>query len=111
MRPFIRGGRDSVVLRHSGQIAVGDIVLAHTRERGYVLHRVYRMLPDTLVLMGDGNLREEENCRRGDVIGKVTGIIRKGRCIDCTSRGERWKAGIWMRLLPVRRLLLICGRL
>jgi hypothetical protein len=65
MRPFIEGGRDSVVLRRpSAPIRRGDILLARSvRQDGsetYVLHRVLRVEKDgTVVLQGDGNLLGE----------------------------------------------------
>lgn len=92
MLPFIIGGRDSLVLVAAGSLCVGDIVLARLPERGYVLHRVYRLSGDSLTLMGDGNLRAVERCRAGDVVGKAVAILRRtsacGLCLVCgTAEG------------------------
>ena len=107
MLPFIIGGRDSLVLVAAGSLCVGDIVLARLPERGYVLHRVYRLSGDSLTLMGDGNLRAVERCRVGDVVGKAVAILRDGhRRVDCASSAERRKARLWRHLLPLRRYLL-----
>ena len=107
MLPFIIGGRDSLVLVAAGSLCVGDIVLARLPERGYVLHRVYRLSGDSLTLMGDGNLRAVERCRAGDVVGKAVAILRDGhRHVDCASSAERRKARLWRHLLPLRRYLL-----
>ena len=56
MLPFIRGGRDRVVLRKESDLAVGDIVLVRTGGR-YILHRILTIDSDAITLMGDGNLR------------------------------------------------------
>ncbi len=88
MRPFIVGGRDSVVLEAvHGEVCTGDVVLACIPGRGYILHRVYR-------------------CSRDAICGRVTQIIRQGRVVDCSSRRERLLARGWRHLLPLRRVLL-----
>ena len=111
MIPFIKGGRDSVVLQKTKEVDTGDIVLAHIPEKGYVLHRIYKMEGEQLVLMGDGNLRATERCRKEDVLGKVVRILRDGQYVESSSFAERFKARCWRRLLPLRRYLLFVCRL
>ena len=109
MLPFIAGGRDSVLVRkvHKVQpLHVGQIVLAHLPDGRYVLHRISRIGGTELPLMGDGNLRERENCHSSDVVGVVTKIIRKDRYVDSDARLECFMAKAWRQLLPVRRYLL-----
>lgn len=110
MFPFIRSERDSVVLQKMKNMAVGSIVLARLQNGSYVLHRVYQLEKEGMVLMGDGNLCATERCRRNEVVGVVVKIIRDGRYVDCTSRKELFKAWMWRKLLPVRRALLFVGR-
>lgn len=111
MFPFIRDGRDDVVLGKPDTMEVGDIVLAHIPGKGYVLHRIYRMGGNGLTLMGDGNLHGTERCRKGDVLGKATLVLRGGRAVECASLAERRRATLWRWLLPVRRYLLFICRL
>ena len=110
MFPFIRNERDSVILQDSKDITVGSIVLARLQNGSYVLHRVYRLEKEELVLMGDGNLYATEHCRRNEVVGVAVKVIRDGRYVDCTSRKELFKACVWRKLLPLRRVLLFIGR-
>lgn len=110
MFPFIRSECDSVVLQRKQEITVGSIVLARLQNGSYVLHRVYRLEKEAVVLMGDGNLYATERCRRNEVVGVVTQIIRDGQQVDCTSRKERFKAWVWRKLLPVRRGVLFVAR-
>lgn len=110
MYPFITGGRDIVELRKTDTLSVGDIVLAHIPEKGYVLHRIYRMQGERLTLMGDGNLHAREQCEKTEVSGKVIRILRNGRYVECDTFRERFKADCWRRLLPVRRFLLFACR-
>ncbi len=100
MLPFIRGGVDRVVLHRTPDVAVGDIALVYTEGR-YLLHRIVAREGDALTLMGDGNVRGLEHCRRADVIGTVAEIIRPDG-----SRRKPGKASLWQALRPVRRYLL-----
>ena len=100
MLPFIRQEKDNVVLRKEPSVAVGDIVLADVGGR-FVLHRVFKEDGDVLILMGDGNVRGTESCRKKDVLGTVVAILRNG-----TKSVEPGKGILWKRLLPVRRYLL-----
>lgn len=109
MYPFIIENRDCIVLEHCSHIRKGDIVLAHLPEGPYVLHRIRSLDGENVTLMGDGNLRATEQCRRKDIIGKVKYLIRDGKQTDCDADAERRKAYIWQQLLPIRRYLLkIC---
>lgn len=100
MLPFIRNGRDRVVLRAFPDLAVGDIVLAYF-DGHYILHRVVACDGEAVTLMGDGNLRGQEHGRREDVLGTVTGIIRPSGRLVRPGKGRLWRA-----LQPVRRYLL-----
>lgn len=111
MLPFIRGERDSIALIKKTDIEVGDIVLALIDGSRYVLHRVHGISGEDVVLMGDGNLVGTENCRKSDICGTATEIIKEsGRKIDVSSNGFRRKSALWLKLLPVRRYLLFIIR-
>lgn len=100
MRPFIKGGQDSVILEHPTDIRIGDILLCRIGST-FVLHRLIALSDDNLTLMGDGNLAGVEHCGRQDVIGRVI-EIRSPRGRRKTMRGWR----LWNKLLPVRPILL-----
>lgn len=113
MFPFIVDGRDCVELDRCRRVVeVGDIVLVHLPDLGFVLHRIYAVEGNGLLLMGDGNLHATEHCRREDVLACVVRIIRDGRSVACSSRGERRRVWLWRRLRPLRRgLLFVCRRM
>jgi len=111
MLPFIHGERDSVILRRIDSLEVGDIVLAELREGVYVLHRVFALDGDDVTLMGDGNNRGTEHCRRKDIAGTAVGVLKKGRKeVDCRSPKALRQARAWRRLLPLRRIILAVYR-
>ncbi len=106
MRPYIEGGKDTVLLKKMEQIRVGDMCLAlatrpNQPEPSYVLHRVIRKEGDRIVLMGDGNLQGEEYCQSKDVIGTVIRIITPWGKRKPVTRGR-----LWYLLLPQRRFWL-----
>ena len=100
MLPFIRSGRDRVILRRQDSYAVGDIVLAHFGGR-YILHRIVALDGDAVTLMGDGNLQGQEKGRTDGIVGTVTAVIRPDGRRRVPGKGRVWRA-----LKPVRRYLL-----
>lgn len=113
MRPFIEDGRDRVLLDKPANLKRGDVILAHTYEKGFVIHRLVRIddLNHTYTLQGDGNL-DTEHCRPQDVVAKVTKIWRKSGGKPYSTEGFRWRlySRIWTGLRPLRRYLLAAWR-
>lgn len=109
MNPFIDGDRDSVLLVRAEEYHTGDVVLALVRETGcYVLHRIIDMKADgSVTLMGDGNICGVEHCHVSNIGGRAVSVIKpSGKNRSLTDRRAMRRAGIWKRLLPVRRWLL-----
>ena len=90
MRPFIEGGRDKVILRTCHQPKVGIIVLARVNNT-YVLHRIYKIKGEQIILRGDGNLKGQEVCTANDIIGQVVRIKGKGGKIKRLTKGRVWR--------------------
>lgn len=99
MLPFIEGGVDLVFLLKKEKVAVGDIVLVEYKGR-YILHRVYIIDGEKVVLMGDGNLKGTEEVTEKDVLGTVVEVVHKGH------RRKPGKAWLWRHNLPLRRYML-----
>lgn len=111
MLPFIRDGRDSVELRGKMELEVGDIALAHLSNGTYVLHRVWEIKGDKVILMGDGNISGKEICHIGDILGVAQKIMKRGgKVIECTDPSYLKKVKLWRRLLPIRRYILAIYR-
>ena len=105
MLPFIRGGRDSVVLEKKDTVEVGDIVLARLPGPRYVLHRVIRRDGAALTLMGDGNIAGTEACTVADIIGTAVEVIKLSGRSYKPGKGRLWRA-----LKPFRRYILAIYR-
>ena len=99
MLPFIVGGEDQVFLLKKEKVEVGDIVLVEYKGRS-ILHRVYAIDGERVVLMGDGNLEGMEEVTEEEILGTVVEIVHKGR------RRKPGKAWFWRHSLPMRKYLL-----
>ena len=115
MLPFIRGGKDLVVLEKAGEeLRAEDIVLFHVgpREGGrYVMHRILSLDGDAVDIQGDGVPKTHEHVRRNQVIAKAVEILRGGkRSVDPYSPCQRRLVHFWQWLRPVRRYILFIYR-
>ena len=107
MLPFIVGGIDSVALYKPGTLRKGDVVLAYTQEKGYVIHRIDSIDGNSCALLGDGNLAQREHCQLADVKAIATHVIRpNGKRKPLNEGWLRLMGKVWRLLLPVRRYLL-----
>lgn len=90
MRPFIEGGRDSVLLRLCKRPKEGYIVLAKINDQ-YVLHRIVKIKENQVILRGDGNLKGQEVCSVDNIIGQVVRIKGKGGERKRLTKGRLWR--------------------
>lgn len=110
MRPFIENGRDQVTLTGAEDVKVGDVVLADTLEKGYVIHRLVGINNDICVIQGDGNL-DKEHCSFDKILAKVSVITRKSKHVRTDGALWRWYSFFWTRTLPLRRYMLAFYRI
>lgn len=108
MLPFVRDGRDFLLLKRNTGAEVGDVVLAHESRGRYVVHRIIERNGDNLVLKGDGNYRGVETCRTSDVIATVYAVERPG---GKTVNPSRWRNWHKLPLLIRRPVIAIVKRL
>lgn len=107
MRPFIEGGRDSVVLVRPTNVKPMDVVLAKTDDGRYVIHRVMEMAGNRVTLMGDGNLQGREHTECKQIYAKVTHVVHpNGYKRSLYTSFIQFVQKMWVSLLPLRRYLL-----
>ena len=115
MLPFIRGGKDLVVLEKAGgDLKADDIVLFHMGpwDGGrYVMHRILAIDGDAVDIMGDGVPKTHEHVRRDQILAKAVSILRGGkRSVDPYASGQLRLVHFWQWLRPVRRYILFVYR-
>ena len=107
MIPFIFGGRDSVILQKPENLKRGHVVLARIGSDRYVVHRIIKVGPDRISLMGDGNICGIEKCKPDDVLAIATHVVdEKGHRRPLGSCAQMIKARIWFWIRPLRRYIL-----
>jgi len=111
MLPFVKDG-DRVELSAVDSYNIGDVVLARTVDGMYVIHRIIRVHEEFVILMGDGNLCQQETCKYVDLVAKVKVVIKaNGRRIRLGGKKYLIIGKIWVKLLHCRRWLLAIYRL
>lgn len=107
MLPFITGGRESVILQKPGSLHRGQVVLAQVGPDRYVVHRIIKVEPDRITLMGDGNIRGTESCTPANVLAIATHVVDEyGWRRPLDTRGQLLKARLWYGIRPLRRIIL-----
>lgn len=109
MRPWLRDGRSTVVLRRhkDEELRPGAIVLFRCGGR-HILHRIIRRDGERLTLAGDGNYRTEEHCTTKDVAAIAwASVSRSGDIRPFDSPLWRMRMRLWLALPAlVRRYIL-----
>ena len=112
MNPFLVDRRDRITLGNftSDDLQPGASVLARDTTGRIVFHRIIHRNGETLILQGDGNLKQTEETTVSQVMGLMTVAIRKDK--EYPTGGKVWKrySYWWLKLTPVRRWLLAIFR-
>ena len=105
MLPLLRQGKDLFTVERKApgtRCKVGEVVLFRRPPDKYVLHRVIEVLPDGYTIMGDNCVTKERGVRDEDILGVMTGFVRKGKAHSVDERGYRAYSAVTMAMTPVR---------
>jgi signal peptidase I len=108
MYPFLRDSTDSVELSHAKypDIRFGDVVM-YIRDNGkFVVHRVLKTTPTHFHIIGDAQQWVEGPLRPDQLVAKVTAVWRGDKRIECTNFWWRFLSKLWLRMIPVRHIIL-----
>lgn len=92
MRPFLRNGKDDIVLSPMEGVTIRKGMVVLFRSHGtHILHRVRRVEKNgRLVIKGDGNYRKTEYATTRDVVAWVSRVIPNGRGRGFGYGSLRW---------------------
>ena len=109
MYPFLRENIDSIELSSSNFINIhrGDIVLILRDTGAYILHRILKKEKDRFYIVGDHQQWIEGPLRQDQLIAVAIAIWRKDKKIVCTNIWWKILSRAWLRLLPVRHVVLV----
>lgn len=112
MLPFIREGRDTVLLRKPHrELKKFDIVLYKRADGTYVLHRIVRIRNGAYTMRGDHQLIKEQGVTREQIIALASGVYRGGKFIDTSSLRHKLYVLFWVRFVPLRAAVYFIKRL
>ena len=106
MMPLLKQHRDLFTVRRKGsaRCRAGDVVLYRRPPNKYVLHRVVEVRKNDYVILGDNCINKEYGITDGDIIGVMTGYVRKGREHTVKDRSYRIYKAYIMHTIPLRVL-------
>lgn len=104
MMPLLRQHRDLFTVRKKGsaRCRAGDVVLYRRPPDSYVLHRVVEVRKKDYVILGDNCIKKEYGITDGDIIGVMTGYVRKGREHTVKDRSYRIYKAYIMHTITLR---------
>lgn len=111
MYPLLVPGRDEVILSPlpDRPLRRGDVAL-YRRDTGIlVLHRICRCKEDGYYMVGDNQIQVEGLLRKEQVIGIMSGFVRKGKLFSSNDLWYRILSRVWLIMRPVRRCIMVPG--
>ncbi|MCQ2507305.1 MAG: S24/S26 family peptidase [Dorea sp.] len=107
MNPFLGDKRDMISFtRPDRELRRGDMVFYQRADGQYVMHRICRVKQDGYYITGDAQTEIEGPVQREQIFGLVQKVCRKGRWIGPEDFWWRFFAHVWIRLIPLRPMIL-----
>lgn len=105
MRPLLRDGVDSVVLKglaNGEELRRLDVPLYRREDGKYVLHRIVKVNPDGFDMCGDGQVAVEKGIPKENIEAIAEAFIIKGKYVPVSSKKYRLYSALWCAVRPVR---------
>ena len=112
MLPLLREGRDLFTVRRKEpgeRCRPGDVVLYRRPPSHYVLHRVMQVRNEDYVILGDNCIAREYGIRDEDILGVMTGYVRKGKAHSTKELPCRLYTFLMLHAGSLRIFLKRCG--
>ena len=107
MAPFLVHERDSILFsKPDRELRRGDMVFYQRDNGQFVMHRILHVKPEGLYIIGDAQTEVEGPVRPEQVFALVTKVNRKGKWIGPGNFWWWFFSTVWLRLFPIRRLIL-----
>lgn len=104
MLPLLKQGRDLFIVERKTKERPKkyDVVLYRRPPGQYVLHRIIQVRDTDYVLLGDNCINKEYGIKDEDILGIMTGYVRKGKRRSCKSLAYLIYSRSWTWLSTLR---------
>ena len=103
MLPFLKAGRDMVLLKKSDSVPRKyDVVLYRGKDGGYILHRIIRVKEKEYIICGDNSSVWEKGISSDDIIAVADKIVRGNKQFSCHCLKYKVYEHIWCGTLLKR---------
>ena len=102
MLPFLKNGRDTVLLQKSDTLKRGQILFFRRRNGMFILHRIRKIYPDGRILVNGDAQSWCETVMPDQAAAVVRGIVRNGKITDPDRLWIRLRDAFWYPTRPVR---------
>lgn len=107
MSPFLIHHRDTIIIGPvKNPLSRGDMVFYERPSGQFVMHRVRRVRPEGIYLIGDAQTVTEGPLSADRVFAIVKAVRRKGRLLDSKSWLWRFFSTIWLSIIPFRPFII-----
>lgn len=107
MAPFLIHDRDSIRFKKPDRLLrVGDMVFFQRDNGRFVMHRIWRVVPEGYMIVGDAQTVPEGPIREEQIFGLITSVCRKGRWISAGDFWWNFFSRVWIRCLRPRRRII-----
>ena len=107
MAPFLVHERDSILFsKPDRELRRGDMVFYQRDNGQFVMHRILKVKPEGLYIIGDAQTEVEGPVKPEQVFARVTKVNRKGKWVGPGNFWWWFFSTVWLRLFPIRRLIL-----
>ncbi|MBQ8619672.1 MAG: S24/S26 family peptidase [Clostridia bacterium] len=107
MNPFLIHYRDTIYFKKPDRaLRRGDMVFYQRDSGQYVMHRILRVKPEGLYIVGDAQTEIEGPVRPDQVFAVVTRVRRKGKMIGPGDFWWKFFEGPWLCIVPLRRVIM-----
>ncbi|MBE5773447.1 MAG: hypothetical protein E7337_05880 [Clostridiales bacterium] len=107
MNPFLIHYRDTIFFKKPDcALRRGDMVFYQRDSGQYVMHRILRVKPEGLYIVGDAQTEIEGPVREDQVFAIITRVKRKGKMIGPDDFWWKFFEGPWLCIVPLRRIIM-----
>ncbi|MBE7065424.1 MAG: hypothetical protein E7384_06400 [Ruminococcaceae bacterium] len=103
MLPFLKDGKDTVLLKKSDEPSIYDVAFYVRQSGGVVLHRIVAIHGDKFDFCGDNQTEIEKGIPKENIIAVMDAYIRDGKRYFCNSASYKIKSVLWVKTRIFRK--------